>query len=297
MPSPTNIPQSVRWWPTMHAREQGGSQVASGGREQWGLLHSSASNHSQESGFCSPPTCPDMRPPLITQCISNTGVRWLLRSKSPMPIRNVEEGNPMSKRPEQCQPGAKAGSWSPREGMGGGGGREVIREEMALKKLDNQHCTTMQIGTNLSVQQMRNKKRPTHPHIRDSTRSFEVILKSICLSQGNVLLFWYVKWKIRSQTSMAPKGQRSKPPPPPASCVSGSEGFSFSVPWILQPQNRDENRATTLVIIGMKWLLHIESLEQCLVCTRHLINVCYSYFWGIKTLRVYLWDDLNQKLS
>lgn len=73
--------------------------------------------------------------------------------------------------------------------MGGGRGREVIREEMALKKLDNQHCTTMQIGTNLSVQQMRNKKRPTHPHIRDSTRSFEVILKSICLSQGNVLLF------------------------------------------------------------------------------------------------------------
>lgn len=88
-----------------------GSQVAGRGRGWWGLLHSSASDHSQMGfGFCSPPACPDMQPPLVTQCISSARGKWPSRPKSPLPIRNVEEGNPRRKRPEWCQPGDKAGS-------------------------------------------------------------------------------------------------------------------------------------------------------------------------------------------
>lgn len=215
MPSPTYIPHSVRWWPTMSAREQGVRWVVESGdggvcftlqppiTAKWGL------------GFA------PRQPVLICSHLSSLSVSAVLGEGghqglnppclSGMLKREIPGGKDLNGASQVTKLGADP------QGKEWGEKREAIREEMVFKKLDNQHCATTQIGTNLIVQQMRNTKRPMRPHIRDSAGSFEVILKSICLSWRNVLLFCYVKWKIRSQTSMAPKGRCSEPAPPLAS--------------------------------------------------------------------------------
>lgn len=143
--------------------------------------------------------CPNPGLPLSTQCTSA------------MLEEGGSQGLNLFPRLSQTPRRESEGEQTPEEKTGKG--------KQSLKKwpknqtktlMDLQHCTTVKIRKQprcpIGIEQW-----PTHTHMRDHTRSFTVVLKSICLSWGHGLLCSYMKWKSRSQGGEVLESQPAKP--------------------------------------------------------------------------------------